>query len=298
MDRLAGRRHGLATSQLLMAAGFSPAEIRWMRHRGILIPVRHGVFRTVGAPLTRELTHLAAVLASGDDAVLSHLSAARMWGFQGFPEPDAIDVLRQGDTKPRGPGIRGHRTVQLPGTHRTVLWRIPITTAERTFFDMCSVVPARALMRSADEMVRRRLITDTKLRTTLDDIPTSGRRAIRPAIAYLKTRPVGFDRGANDRELDVLRVLKRAGVKPLPEQQIPVRTPKRTYRLDFGWRVVKEALEFMGFDGHGNLYSQFHDDADRTVSIQRLGWRLWPITALTTEDQLVETALGIVATIP
>lgn len=298
LDRLAGRRHGLTTTTGLLAAGFTYRDIESLERRGILARVRRGVFRTVGSPLTQEQAYLAAVLASGEGAALSHLTAARLWRFPALPEPDAIDVLREGRTHPKGPGIRGHTTLALPHRHRTSLWGIPITTPERTFFDVCSVVPPRALARSADELVRQKRMTDVRLRQTLDDIPASGRRAIRPAIEYLKSRPIGFQRGANDRELDVMRVLKQAGVAPLPEQQVEVRVASRCYVLDYAWVAAKNALEFMGFDPHGNLVSRFHHDADRTRNLQRIGWCIWPVTVVTTPEEIVDLGHFLAAKTP
>lgn len=297
LDRLAGRRQGLATTSGLAGIGCSHDDIERLVKAGVLVRERRGVVRTVGTPRTRELAYHAAALSAGTGAVLSHLTAARVWRFPGLPEPDRIDVLREGTTRPRGPGIRGHTTTALPPSHRTTALGIPITTAERTFFDICAAVPPRVLARAADEMVRQKLMTDARLAETLRDIPVSGRRALRPALDYLESRPIGFERGANDRELDVLRVLQAAGVQPLPEQQVQVRVGGRSYYIDYGWCPIRNGLEFMGFDPHGNLVSRFHDDADRTRALQRAGWTLWPITAVTTEAEIVDLATELVATI-
>jgi hypothetical protein len=297
LDRLAGRRQGLTTTGGLLELGFTYDDIKWLVGRGILIRVRRGVYRMVGAPLTQEQAYLAAVMASGELAVLSHLSAVNVWRFRGFPNPAGIDVLREGATRPKGPGIRGHKTIWLPPHDRTTLWGIPITTPARTFFDVCAAVPPRVLARAGDDLIRQKRLTDKDLRRTLDSIPVSGRRAVRPAIAYLKGRPIGLELSANDRELDVLRVLRDAGITPLPQQQVRVRVGGRTYKVDYGWAAIREGFEYVGFDPHGNLYSQFHDDADRTRNLQRAGWTLWPVTALTTEDEIIDIARELVATL-
>ena len=92
-----------------------------------------------------------------------------------------------------------------------------------------------------------------------------------------------------------MAVLTKAGIQPLPQQQVRVAVRRKKYKIDYGWRDAKEGFEYMGFDGHGNLVTQFHDDAERVWFLQESGWKLWPITAETPRDRIVETAFRITA---
>lgn len=128
---------------------------------------------------------------------------------------------------------------------------------------------------------------------TLGEVPVSGRRAYRPVFEYLH-HPERHP-GGSERELDVLRTIRSAGLT-LPEQQWRVRLPGGgSVRLDYAYPEIMEALEFMGFDPHGRFVTRFHRDAARTRVLQQLGWRLWPITAWTTSAELLDVASAIEA---
>ena len=78
---------------------------------------------------------LAAVLAAGERALLSHASAGRLWGYRQVPEPDRIHVLTDSWSQPRLVGVHGHRTKALPDHHRSRVGAIPATSPERTLVD-------------------------------------------------------------------------------------------------------------------------------------------------------------------
>src|ERR1041384_7458374 len=77
---LAGRQHGIVARRQLLALGFSARSIEHRIARGRLHPVMHGVYAVGWPKLTTRRRWMAAVLACGDEAVLSHRSAAALWG--------------------------------------------------------------------------------------------------------------------------------------------------------------------------------------------------------------------------
>jgi very-short-patch-repair endonuclease len=286
VDHVARQQHGLVTSTQLRDLGCSPKAARWATAQGRLEAVRTGVFRTAGAPLSRDQAWLAAVLAARGDPVLSHASAATARGLVSFPDPPIIDLLVEGPSRPRLEGVQAHRTDRLPRQDRTLLRGIPITTAERTFVDGCGLLSVRSLGRSVDDALRRRLVTRSALVRTAATVPLSGRRRSRPIREVLAERVEGYDPGGSAAELDVMAVLRRRRVAPLPAQQYRVTVEGRSYRIDYAWPEVKHAIEYLGATWHGTP-SAVHDDSRRTSDLQRYGWTVWPITLFTTEIELM-----------
>src|SRR5689334_7343901 len=76
---VARRQHGLVTYDQILAAGISPSQLRRLVQTGGLIPLRRGVYRHNGVPVTWLQSVLAAVLAGGARAAASHTTAAVIW---------------------------------------------------------------------------------------------------------------------------------------------------------------------------------------------------------------------------
>lgn len=290
IDREASKQLGLITTAQLAALGATPSWIYRQCRSGRLIRVRRTVFRVAGAPETQDQAWLAAVLAA-DDAVLSHASAAVAWGLRGFEAPDRIDLLRVGSA-PRLPGVRGHGTRRLFAEDVTRLRRIPVTSVTRTLVDASGRLHPWWLGRVVDDALRRKLVTLPSLVKCFQGVPVSGRRPSRAMKDVLAERLPGFHAGGSAAELDVMRVLSRARIRPLPVQQYRVHLEGRTYYLDYAWPDVKQAIEYDGGGGHGTV-SDRHGDRERWRRLQRADWTVWPMTERTSESELVAIAVTI-----
>jgi very-short-patch-repair endonuclease len=133
--QIAGRRHGVVTFEQLLRAGLTPAGITRRVQAGRLHRVHRGVY-AVGTPvLTQEGRWLAAVLACGPEAVLSHASAAKLWSIS--PRcPQWADVTIPGHNgRRRRKGIALHRSTTLGPNDTTIRRGIPVTTHARTLRD-------------------------------------------------------------------------------------------------------------------------------------------------------------------
>jgi predicted transcriptional regulator of viral defense system len=135
----------------LRDAGLSVAVDMWVR-RGRLLVVHRGVYAVGHAVLRREGRWLAAVLACGEGAVLSHLSAAAHWGML-HSEASRIDV-----TTPRSrrgaPGIRLHRSRFLSARGITNHQGIAITTVAHTLLDLAATLQPHRLERALAQAQR------------------------------------------------------------------------------------------------------------------------------------------------
>lgn len=291
-DSLVTRQLGLATTPQLIAAGATPGWVRYQMESGLLVPVRRRVVRAAGAPQTQDQAWLAAVLAAQADVVLSHRSAAAAWGLRGFDPPERIDLLGL-RWRPRLPGVAGHLTQWLPASDRTVLRAVPVTTCARTLIDASGGLHPWALGRVVDDALRRKLLGLPRLVRCFEEVPTSGRRPSKAMREVLTERIPGFNPGGSAAELDVLRILRRAGIRPLPVQQYRVRLEGHNYVLDYAWAEVRHVIEFDGKGGHDTVTAR-HDDRDRFRRLIRAGWTVWPITERTSESEII--AIGVTAT--
>jgi predicted transcriptional regulator of viral defense system len=111
---LARRQHGVLTRQDLVSLGFSPSAIRHRLATGRLHRLAHGVYAVGRRELTREGGWMATVLACGSDAVLSHGSAAALWGIG--PEWRLIEISVRRRSWPRLNGVMVCSRPSLPVT--------------------------------------------------------------------------------------------------------------------------------------------------------------------------------------
>lgn len=289
LDAVARRQHGLVTGVQLEQLDWSSDRVRHAVRVGRLLWVRPRVYRLAGAAVTKEQSWLAAVLAAGAGVVLSHESAARLYRLLGFFDGTAIDLLTTAATRPRLEGIRAHRTNFLPPQHVTTHRHIPVTSVARTLIDACGAVPLGVLESAVDDALRRQILSIRDLVRAVELVPP-GRRKLSPIKHVLEERVSNFHPGESPREVDVLRVIRRAGL-PLPVPQYRVAVDGKTYRIDFAWPHSLHGLEYEGHAFHSSSSaSAFHGDRARTRALQRAGWTLWPLTARTSEAEIVAIA--------
>jgi very-short-patch-repair endonuclease len=167
ISQLAEQQHGNVGRQQLLALGLSGDAIQHRVTTGELVPTYAGVY-TVGH---RELGPIpiaaAVVLACGDDAVLSHDSAAALWGMGPWPKHNEVIAPHQR----RREGIVSHRSTTLTPGDITVHYGIPVTTPVRT---ICDIAPRRSdddLLEAVDDARRATYLTPTALEELIDRCP-------------------------------------------------------------------------------------------------------------------------------
>jgi Transcriptional regulator, AbiEi antitoxin len=151
---LAGRQHGVVSRRQLRGLGFSEDRIKGRIRRGQLHVVHRGVYAVGFRPTSGEARRMAAVLACGPGAVLSHRSAACHWGLRPAFGGSTEVTRTKGWRAPVG--ITVHRAL-LPTDERTVVDGIPVTTMPRTILDLAAVVSRRQLERTLNEVEVRGL---------------------------------------------------------------------------------------------------------------------------------------------
>ena len=217
---LSTRQHGLVTRAQLLDAGPSAESIKHRVRTGRIHIIHRSVY-AIGHPrLTREGRWLAAVLACGEGAALSYLSAATLWGIWERAEPPRPQVSVPSDNGRRGPrGIELHRTA-LGQADVTVRDAVPVTTLRRTLLDLATVVSAERLKSALRQSERLHRLDLRALRASLDAFP---RCSAKPA--RLKRTLDAYVPGAANTEADVemafLELCASHGL-PMPETQVPI----------------------------------------------------------------------------
>lgn len=200
---------------------------------------------------------MAAVLASGDGAVLSHMSAAALWGLL-RPVEGPVDVstpARSG--RARRVGIRLRRSTTLTSRLATKRLRIPVTTPARTIEDLEGETP-----------------------------PHLVRRATRQAeMAKYRLGPrVKGDRTRSDLERDFLTLCRRYGI-PAPEVNVKV----GRWTVDFLWREQRIAVETDFYDFHRGRIA-FQDDRARELELRRHELTVHRFSELQINDEAAQVA--------
>src|SRR5689334_8247545 len=164
--RLAANQHGAVAAWQLLRLHLSRRQIAGLEAAGWLHRVHRGVYAVGHPQLSREGRLMAAVLACGPDAVVSHWSAAEHWGLL-KTRRSLIAISVPGHRRGRG-GVQVHRLGELGKRDRTRRDQIPITTVPRTLLDLATTAPAKQLQRAVNEAERLGLLKERAMRETLE----------------------------------------------------------------------------------------------------------------------------------
>jgi hypothetical protein len=165
--RIAGRQFGHVTRQQLLDLGVPSATItHWVRNRR-LTRVHAGVYAVGHQQRTAIALAMAAVLACGPDAVLSHDSAAAVWGIRTWPSLPEVTAPHHRRRK----GIRSHRSDTL--THFDIRRHrnIRVTSPSRTILDIQTRLTDPQLVRAVNQLRLEEHLRATELRRLLDRSP-------------------------------------------------------------------------------------------------------------------------------
>jgi predicted transcriptional regulator of viral defense system len=274
---LAETQHGVVARRQLVEFGVGGTSIdRWLKV-GRLYAVHPGVYAVGYRPLTQQARWMAAVLFCGNDAVLSHQSAAAMWGIRGGGGA-TIHVTSPAKARSRG-SIHRHFS-RLPDDEMTVEDGIPVTTVPRTIFDLAAGPPRRLAERAqaVESMLRqaeyRELHDSLSLPALLDRYPRrSGARAVRLALAR---RGESTGRTRSPLEERFLSFLDQHGL-PRPQLNAWIDAGGTSYEVDCLWPAQRQIVELDGWQSHGTR-SAFRQDRTRDRRLQAAGYATTRLT--------------------
>lgn len=270
MEALAATQHGLITRAQAIELGLSRSAIQHRRQRGQWRLVSRGVYRLMGALVTPHQRALAAVLASGEGAVLSHRSAAALHELPGFPmEPLIVSVNRDGRRSLSG--VRLEESLALLGHHVSIVDDIPCTTVARTLFDLCGDVYAGRAERALDTALARKLVTLPELWRVLDDLAEHGRAGTVLMRSLLMERDPEYVAPESELEARFIALARNYGL-PEPERQVNLGDGETWIgRVDFLFRSTRIVVEVDGAEFHDGLVDR-RRDAERDSQLVAAGW--------------------------
>lgn len=281
---LAARQHGVVSAAQLRALGLGTGAIKHRAAVGRLHALHRGVYAVGHRALRHEAWWIAAVLAAGEGAVLSHRAAAALWRI-GNASPRRIDVSVPRHRRSTARVVL--HQVALPADEVTIERGIPVTTPARTLFDLASVLGRDHLQAAFEEAQFRRLGSPTSLDALLHRHPGHrGIRAIRSVLADHRRNGATVTRSRLERRL--LALVDRHG---LPRPRINRIGPEG--ELDATWPDHRLVVECDGFAAHGTRRA-FEEDRARDRALQVAGWRVVRITwrQLTDDPDLIGRQLA------
>jgi len=291
LGRIGNRQHGLVTTQQVLES-CSPKQLEHLVAMDRLEPVRRGVYRCVGAPETWRQYLLAACLAAGDQAVASFRAAAVLWELPGF-DADVLEITVPGRNNPRLADVVVHQTDVWGPNHTTRCDRIPVTSVPRTLCDLTAAVWPWQVERLVNDAERRGLVTPRQLLRIFRTLETKGRRRSTVMRAVLADRLKGVRPGGSDREVDVAKLLMRAGL-PSPAPQHRVQLGRRRIRVDFAYPELKIAIEYDGWQPHRTRFA-FDTDRARDNELEIKGWIVLRFTSRWTRGEILATVRAAIA---
>ncbi len=253
----ARRQYGAISIQQLHEAGLSDDAVLGRRRTGRLHQLHRGVYAVGHVAPSNERRWIAAVLALGEAALLSHRSAAALWGLLS-PDDGPVHVSLAGrGGRAQRQGIRVHRPVSLEAHEITRRHGIPVTSPARTLAD---------LRRSISKRESRRAIRQAEFLGL----------AIDPALEPDRTR--------SELERRFLRLCRRHRL-PMPAANLRV----GPFTVDFCWVDQRLIVETDGYTSHRGR-AAFEDDRGRDLKLRAMGYEVVRLSYRQVIDRPVEVA--------
>jgi very-short-patch-repair endonuclease len=263
--RIAGRQDNVIRRDQLLKAGLGRGQIARRVAAGRMQRLYRSVYLIGPAPPTPMARARAAVGACGPGAVLSHRSAAELFGLLPTTDGD-VHVTVPGRNPGVEPGIRLHRPRALARQYVTSVRGIPVTTVARTIADLAATESPRDVEHAFQEALYRRVVTPGAVAGVLDTEP---RRKGAPVIRALLDNPTMT---RSERERALLRLVAQAQLpKPLTNVRL------HGYLVDAYWPEQRLVLEFDGWQAHGHRHA-FERDRKRDQVMLANGLRAMRVT--------------------
>ncbi len=279
---LAERQHGVIAGRQLREVGLSTKAIwRWGQARR-LQRIYLDVYALGHARLTPRGRWMAAVLACGDRALLSHQSSFALHGLP-VRAPSKIHVTLAGFAR-RHPGVHVHRVRWISDADRDEVDGIPVTTVARALLDLAETLPLPQVRRGLAEAVRLRKVDVNEMWSLCHRSP--GRRGLRPLCALLSEfTPPPRIRSKLERRFN--RLWAQTGLlEPLYNATVA------GCEVDVLWPEQRLIVELDSYTYH-HTPPDFEADRARDAKLMLLGYLVLRIT----DQQLDEDPARVIATI-
>lgn len=262
------RQFGVVSRAQLIEIGMSPSAIARLVRNGQMERMYQNVYRSLAVPSSWKQKLMAVCLWAGQEVVVSHRSAAKLWEFDGI-EGDWIELTMPRPRRPPSADVILHCTDRMPNCDIALVGRMSVTTPTRTLIDLGAVVDEETVEIALDCALRRGMTSIPRLRRRIADLSARGRRGVpvlRDLVADRDPVARGPESALETRTRRVLRILRRAHI-PLPVCQFIV----GPYRVDFAYPAKKIAIEADSYGCHSSKAAWARDLARRNYLTAR-GW--------------------------
>jgi very-short-patch-repair endonuclease len=275
IEELAATQFGVFARAQAVTLGATRSMIDHRVKVGAWSLVLPNVYRVTAVPRTKRQRAMAAALWS--DGLVSHTTAAELWGFEDV-RTEAVHVTVASTRRPRSAHVVIHRVVDLLPADVGRSGPIAVTSALRTAIDLAGIVVPEVLEVAIESALRRGLFTVGQLRWRADALMGPGRRGSSELRALLDRHDLG--RADSGWEVRTAQVLEAAGFGP-PVRQHPIYDGAAVVaRADLAYPGAKLVIEYDSDQWHSGTERR-HADAARRNRLRALGWTVIEVTPAT-----------------
>jgi very-short-patch-repair endonuclease len=287
---LAGKQHGVIARTQLIRLGLDRSAIRRRVAAGTLHSLHGGWVFAVGRdPLSRSGRYLGAVMACGSEAVLSHRSAADLWGLRPSATRLEVTVIQ---ISRRTPDVQIHRSRILTPKDVTVRDGIPVTSVARTLLDLSAVLHPDDLELAIDRAERLGLFD---LAAVVDVLQrATGRRGAGALRRTVEVYRLSTQKSELERRLR--KLLHTAVDIPSAHFNALVQGATTTHEVDAYWPAYRLAVQVDGFEFHRTRRDRERDaasDADLELAGHRVMRLTWEDTTVHGDRTLQRVRLAL-----
>jgi len=266
---LAQAQFGVVTSAQLAQMGFSSSAISRMVASGRLIRLHRGVYAVGHSRLIARGRWLAAVLACGEDASLSHREGATLLDLR-YSERSRVDVTVTGRSRCGQRGIQIHSVRRLYPDDVTEIDGIRVTTIARTLLDLCEVIRADQVRRAFEKAERMEVLDYRALHLVAER--ARGRRALKLFLPLIAEDYSTAARAKSDLEARFLDLIREREL-PMPV----VNGMAGGYEVDAHWPGTELIVELDSWAFHRSKRS-FHADRAKWLDLRSRGFDVVTVT--------------------
>jgi very-short-patch-repair endonuclease len=281
LNKLAAAQRGLFSSAQAAAIGMRYAQLSRAEAAGQLRRVRRGVYAVAGAPRSQWEDIVAAALAAGPEAVVSHQSAAAVHGFE-FAERRSVELSVPAGSRSRLTGIVLHRVTDLSA--RDIIERrgVLVTTPCRTLVDLAGRLGPVLTEKTLDEgLVQRRWTVSDLVECLARARQNAPGRTWLESCLHFRSEDTNAD---SVLEARVFRAL--SGVVPFAAHYSIV-IGGSVYVVDGAWPERMVAMEIAGRSHRLASRSAFDRERDKFNALGSAGWRIVHLTSTMSNAEMV-----------
>lgn len=279
---LAERQHGVVSRRQLRRLGLGDSTITARVASGYLQPLFRETFAVGHRAIAIKGRMLAAVLACGPGAVLSHGSAAELIGLWD-KQPVPVDVISPKWSGRKIKDIRWHRVLAPISAEIEFRDEIPCTTPSRTLVDMAGRLGWVSLRRLVEQAAVLRLLDVTEIDLVLARGRRRGAPRLREILYAWRVEDKAIPHLRSPLEARLLPLLAKEGL-PRPRCNVQLRIDVHDLEVDLLWDEHQLVIETDGEQTHGTRVA-FQRDRWRDQLLTAAGYRTARITWKQIEDE-------------